>query len=200
MNLRVQPIVVFLAVLICSTTVFAQAVTTDAPFAVKTFANLQPATNPDGVINITNSGASGGNISVAVYGFSPDEQLISCCCCVVTPNALVSLSARRDVATNTLTPAVPSSIVVKLVSFTGACNASAPGALATGLLAWGTSIHALSTTPGGFALTEGRFAPATLSAAELARITSLCGFIQSNGSGFGICASCRLGGLGGSRQ
>src|SRR5262249_30538002 len=186
MNLRVQPIVVFLAVLICSTTVFAQA--TDASFQVKTFANLQPATNPDGVINITNSGANGGNLSVAVYGFSPDEQLISCCCCVVTPNALVSLSARRDVATNTLTPAVPSSIVVKLVSFIGACNAaSVTGeALRPGLLAWGTAIHALSTTPGGFALTEGQFAPATLSAAELTRITSLCGFIQSNGSGFGI--------------
>jgi hypothetical protein len=36
---------------------------------------------------------------------------------------------------------------------------------------------------------------AAISAAELARITSLCGFIQANGSGYGICRSCRLGGL-----
>jgi hypothetical protein len=35
-----------------------------------------------------------------------------------------------------------------------------------------------------------------LSAAELAHITSTCGFIQSNGSGFGICNGCAAGGLG----
>jgi hypothetical protein len=45
-------------------------------------------------------------------------------------------------------------------------------------------------------MTETAFTPSTLSATELTRITSLCGFIQSNGSGFGICRSCRLGGLG----
>jgi len=39
-----------------------------------------------------------------------------------------------------------------------------------------------------------------LSAAELARVTSFCGFIQSNGSGFGICRSCRLGGLGAAKN
>jgi hypothetical protein len=47
-----------------------------------------------------------------------------------------------------------------------------------------------------YGVTETAFTPATLSAAELTRITSLCGFIQSNGSGFGICAGCALGGLG----
>jgi hypothetical protein len=47
---------------------------------------------------------------------------------------------------------------------------------------------------------ESPFTPATLSASELARIASFCGFIQANGSGFGICKSCRLGGLGADKQ
>lgn len=192
MNLRV----VYLLVLVvaCMTIVNAQAA--DTPFQVRYAANL---TAGDSVVNVTNTGATGGNICVNVYTFSPDEQLISCCSCVVTPNGLVSLSARNDLISNTLTPAVPGSIVVKLLATTGgACNAATPGALATGMAAWGTTIHA--ATGGGFATTETPFTPATLSAAELGRISSLCGFIQSNGSGFGICRSCRTGALGSGRK
>jgi hypothetical protein len=159
----------------------------------------------DSVINITNTGTENTttgavtNICANVYTFSPDAQLISCCSCVVTPNALVSLSANSDLVSNTLTPAHPTSIVVKLLTTTGtACNAAnAPIAnLASGMLAWGTKLHALPTTPLTFGVTEIEFAQAPLSTAELMRITSFCGFIQANGSGFGICKSCRLGGLG----
>jgi hypothetical protein len=162
----------------------------------------------DSVINITNAGtantAAGAltNICANVYTFSPDEQLISCCTCVVTPNALVSLSARNDLISNTLTPAVPTSIVVKLVATVGAtCNAATvtAAALAPGMRAWGTTLHA-TPTAGAFAVTETPFSEAGLSAGELARITSFCGFIQANGSGFGICKSCRTGGQGAVKQ
>lgn len=194
MNLRVQ-LVVALAV-ICSVASFAQA--HDTPFQVRYAANVGPGSAGDSVINITNTGASGGNICVNVYTFSPDEQEVSCCSCVVTPNGLVSLSVKNDLISNTLTPAVPSAVVVKLLSTTGgACNAAAPGALAAGLAAWGTTVHA---APAGSAVTETSFTPATLSAAELSRIAGLCGFIQSNGSGFGICRSCRTGALGATKQ
>jgi hypothetical protein len=156
----------------------------------------------DSVVNITNAGSTmtgGGalsNICVDVYAFSPDEQLISCCSCTVTPNALVSLSARSDLIANTLTPAVPNSIVIKLLATAGTpCNAAVPmfGTLASGMRAWGTTLHS-TPVAGTYAVTETEFSPAVLSAAELARITSFCGFIQANGSGYGICRSCRLGG------
>jgi hypothetical protein len=201
-------------------------ITADSPFQVRYAAHLNVG---DSFVNISNSGASGGNICTNVYTFAPDEQLISCCSCVVTPNALVSLSARNDLISNTLTPAVPTSIVVKLLASTGgACNAATPGALTAGMLAWGTTIHPQTNTTstpntssncvrycsGGYpqyaswcqqncqpkttttttyATTETPFSPASLSAAELARISSLCGFIQANGSGYGICRSCRQG-------
>jgi hypothetical protein len=48
-------------------------------------------------------------------------------------------------------------------------------------------------------VTETPFLPATLSAGEASRLTNLCTFINANGSGFGICRSCRLGGLGAGR-
>jgi hypothetical protein len=174
----------------------------------------------DSVINITNAGgesttafpAQNGNLCVNVYTFSPDEQLVSCCSCLVTPDGLVSLSARNDLISNTLTPGVPTSVVIKLlasVTRTGtaaSCNAATVGtednaiALFLSLAAWGTKIHALPVTPGSpattYGVTETPFVRATVSPAELNRMTMLCGFIQTNGSGFGICRSCRFGGLG----
>ncbi len=167
----------------------------------------------DSVVNITNTGTSStgafptqnGNICANVYTFSPDEQLISCCTCKVTPNGLVSLSARNDLISNTLTPGVPTSIVVKLVASNATvCNASTVGTagnlLVPGMAAFGTTIHALPVTSGTpattYGMTETAFTSATLSRAELYRITTLCGFIQTDGSGFGICKSCRFGGLG----
>jgi hypothetical protein len=198
MRLRIQ---LALATLAFATVALAQnPIAADSPFQVKYASNLNYG---DSVINITNTGASStatnpGNLCVNVYTFSPDEQEVSCCTCTVTPNALVSLSAKTDLVSNTLTPAVPTSIVVKLVATSGgACNASVQGTLAPGLAAWGTTLHANTAAAAGtYALTETAFTPATLGSAEYTRITALCGFIQSNGSGFGICRSCRLGGLG----
>jgi hypothetical protein len=166
-----------------------------ADFLIRYASNLGTG---DSVINITNTGVSGGSICANVYAFSPDEQLISCCSCTVTPSALVSLSVRADLISNTLTPALPTSIVVKLLASTGPCNAAVAAPGGSGLLAWGTTVHALPA--GAFAVTESAFQRAGLSAAEFARITSFCGFAQANGSGFGLCRSCRLGGQGATKQ
>jgi hypothetical protein len=89
----------------------------------------------------------------------------------------------------------------------GTCTGSAAGVatatLAPGLAAWGTTAHstgALGTGP--YAITETAFKPSTLSASELAHLSQVCSFIigtsgtNGQGSGFGLCASCRLGGLG----
>ena len=191
-------------------------VTADSPFQIRYAANL---TSGDSVINITNSGANGaslngpgfggaaGNLCVNVYAFSPDEQLVSCCSCLVTPNGLVSLSVNNDLISNTLTGVRPSSVVVKLVATlaggaggtgTSCTNSAATGGtLAPGMLAWGTTIHAAAAA-GTLATTETAFSPATLSAGELASITNRCTNIIGNGSTFGICRSCRPGALGAS--
>lgn len=206
------------AVMVLSMAAFAQdgfPVAWDSPYQVRYASNLNIG---DSVVNITNSGARGadlqagttasitGAICANVYAFSPDEQMIACCSCPVTPNGLVSLSAQRDLISNTLTPAVPTSITIKLLATVpvgGSCNNSAAGVVAAtltpGMLAWGTTIHA-GPTAGVYETTETPFSPATLSAGERFRLGTLCNFILANGSGFGVCRSCRLGGLGGARK
>lgn len=175
------------------------------PFQVRYAANLGSFSSVDAAINLTNTNASGGNICANVYTFSPDEQEISCCSCLITPNALATLSVKNDLLGNTLTPAIPGSVVVKLIASAPAngttCNAATAGTngavpLVAGLAAWGTTAHATSVGGAPSAITETPFTPATLSASEQSRITGLCSFIQSNGSGYGICKSCRSGALG----
>ncbi len=177
----------------------------DGVYQVRYLANLSAG---DSYIDLTNAGTvSGidpaGRICVNVYTFDPAEELISCCACPVTPNGLNSLSARNDLISNTLTPGVPTSITVKLLSSipaAGTCNAAAPTptTLARGMKAWATTIHALtSVSPVVYNLTTSEFSKAELSATELNKLTSYCGFIQVIGSGFGICRSCRFGALGG---
>jgi len=211
---------VILATLVLAMVAFAQnPISADSPFQVRYAANLQFG---ESYIDISNSGANGaplngpgfggaaGNICVNVYAFSPDEQLVSCCSCLVTPNGLVNLGVNRDLTSKTLTGVIPTSVVVKLVATlagTGgsgtSCNNTAAtvttATLASGLLAWGTTIHA-TPVAGTYATVETAFTPATLSAGELASIGGRCTAIIGNGSGFGICASCRAGGLGAPKQ
>lgn len=180
-----------LASLIVPVGLFAQTVSgpSDA-FQVRYAANLNLG---DSVIDLTNAGSSNGaNICVNVYVFDPGEEEVACCTCTVTPNGLNSMSVKALVS-NTLTPAKPTSAVIKLLATTGTCNAGSPGALAAGMRAWGTTLHALPS--GAPALTETEFSPATLSTAELSSISSFCKFIQADGSGYGICPGCGTGGL-----
>lgn len=203
---------------------------TGADFQVRYFANLNIA---DSLINIVNTGANGvslngpgfgpvGNICVNVYAFSPDEQLVSCCSCLITPNGLVSLSVRDDLRADTLTGVAPNSMVVKLLAtatgagpvFTGStCTGSAaaaatpvfPAVLAGSTAAWATTAHipgatAVPGAPAPFAITETPFTGATLSPGERASIVNRCTNIIGNGSGFGICRGCSAGGRGAARQ
>jgi hypothetical protein len=211
MNLRIHMLV--LATLAFSALAFGQYAVDD-PTQVHYFSNLGVlATGAvgDGFINITNTGASGGSICVNVYTFAPDEQEISCCTCPITANGLQSLDVDADLISNTLTPAVPTSVTVKLVATSQAsCNAAAQPALsdlAVGMRAWGTNLHAAPTSPVTFQVTETPFLTADIAVGsnnhisdELKSDVQLCKFIGLLGSGYGVCRSCRLGGLGADHQ
>jgi hypothetical protein len=173
---------------------------------------------------------------VNVFAFDPNEELISCCSCLVTPDQTVNLGVNRDLTARTITGVVPTSVTVKLlatlaggglltnitgnvtssnggigntasaqilsgVASAGCTNSAATvtsAALANGVAAWHTTLHA-TPTPGSYATTEAPFTGGTLSAAELASIGGRCAAIVGNGSGFGICTSCQSGALGGAK-
>ena len=48
-----------------------------------------------------------------VYTFGPDEQEISCCSCLLTPNSVADLGVNRDLTNTTLTGVAPGSVVGK---------------------------------------------------------------------------------------
>ena len=175
-------------------------ITVGAVFLVRYATNLNIG---DSFVDFSNTGvtvANGAaqNLCANVYTFDPAEEMISCCTCSVTPNALQSLSVVQALISNPLTPAIPSSVVIKVIATADAvCNASAATTLAPGLRAWGTTLHQnTSTAAVSYSPTETPFSQASLSGAEFTHLTSTCGFIQSDGSGFGICKGCSAGGLG----
>lgn len=200
----------YLSAALLSTTAYAQPapVATDTSFQVNYATNLPIG---DSYVTMSNSGASStvglpiqnGNLCINIYTYEPGEALISCCSCLVTPNGLAFLSVNRDILANTHTRGVPSSVVIKLLaSSASTCNPVTVGTAgnvpAIGLLAWGTTLA--QTSAGGYTPERTPFIPATLSPAELKRMTTLCGFIQSNGSGFGLCGACRPGAAGGAAK
>jgi hypothetical protein len=164
----------------------------------------------DSVVNLTNSGAlggfePGGNMCANIYVFSEDQQLVTCCTCPLTPNHLKTLSVRNDLISNTLTPGVPIGVTIGVVGSAvpvGGCNAAAPGAPTPGVIGFGATIHA--NPDGTYTSTNYPFVTAILNGTpntgELAKMTAYCGFIQANGSGYGICKSCREGAAGAARQ
>ncbi len=174
-------------------------------FQIRYAANLDVG---DAAVSIINAGSlSGkdpeGRICANVYAFAPTEELISCCSCMVTPNGLNSLSVNRDIMSTVLTGTKPSSIVIKLLASkpnnSGLCDPTSPNTsnLVSGMLAWGTSLHPMSSYPVTYGVTETRFTPAELSAAELSRLTTFCQFVKILGSQVtGICKSCQPGALG----
>ena len=186
-----------------------------------------------GYIDISNAGELGadgfgplsgttGRICVNVYVFTADEQESECCSCLVTPNALVRLTAADLIGNpgNGVTPTL--GVVVKLLAtipgattatagtntqatFTGsACNAAltfTSANLAPGMVALATKFHTNSTTtPASVSLTETRFSNEALSPTELTKLTNLCQFLGGNQSGAGLCKACSLGGLGAGRR
>jgi hypothetical protein len=146
-------------------------------------------------ILFSNTGANNaGDLCVSAYVFAPDEQLVSCCSCKVTRNALGSALVGRDLTSNTLTPAKENSVVVKLLATAAAganCDAANPGLPASGLAAWMNTFHLSNGLTGRLVASETPFTNSRLSTAELNVMTGLCGFIKSNGSGYGICNICR---------
>ncbi|MGD1093697.1 MAG: hypothetical protein ABSB35_17130 [Bryobacteraceae bacterium] len=210
-----KQIILVFATLAISTVAFAQP---QNFYQIGFAANLNIG---DSEFNISNDGTNGGfypntlgagNICVNVYTFDPSEEMVSCCACLVTPNALVSLSAKNDLINNVLTPAIPTSIVIKLVASTPGtatggvftvCNPTivpAIGADEDGTLAWGTTLEP-AATPGTYGPVNVPFINGTNpNNSELDALANVYALVQAEGTGYGVCKSCALGALSGTKQ
>ena len=178
-----------------------------------------------GFYNNNTTGNGAGNLCVNVFTFDPSEEEISCCSCLVTPNALVSLSAKNDLINNVLTPAIPTSIVIKLTSTvpgtsTGVvynvCNPTitetvsaglspladnTPYDLTLGMLAWGATLEP-SSPAGTYSPVAVPYLRSNLRAlpSRDADLTSVCSLRAAGRHWLRQCTSCALGALSGSKQ
>jgi hypothetical protein len=192
-----------LGVMLVSSGVFAQS--QDSPFQISSFSELD---HGEAYVTFTNSGGSSsvafptqnGTLCANIYVYSPDAIQASCCSCLVPANGLVSAAVKQSllsVAPNRPLLTAPSLVVKVLASVAsgGQCNASTVGTgtnvLATGLLASATGLAIAGTDPPAYFPTRTNFASATLSAAELVRMTTFCALQNSP---TGICKGCQLGG------
>lgn len=150
-----------------------------------------PSSSPINNLNTTDSFinlSASTNLCVNTYVFSPSNSLLACCSSSIAPFQPYYLSARQDLISNSINPSVPANILVKISGSTtngSACNPGTPGAVVPSLST------TLASTAGGSGTAFPQFAP---SEDDL----TACKFIQSSGSGFGICRQVHA--LGGSGQ
>ena len=160
-----------------------------------------------------------GQLCANFYAFSYDATLISCCSCNVPASEMFTLSAKNDFASNTLSPTIPDSMVVKMAVTEGgsqckgnaASNVTGAAFLAqadrtvaaadpfqgrTGLVAWARNLRSGKSGPaepgnGGIEF----LVQSSVGQNEMDRISGMCAALRKSGSGYGICKSCKLGGI-----
>ncbi len=157
------------------------------------FSNSNVAGAPDATVRIDNPGLTYGNLCAMIYVFDNDQQLTECCGCVETHNGLRTLSVKKDLTSNPLTPSFSKTGVIKIVSAAvnnSPCDPTSNVSPKANLRAWGT--HIQNPVGGAYPITETEFSDSTLGATELANLEAQCAFIGILGSGAGIC-TCGTG-------
>jgi len=145
---------------------------------VNYFVNANTEGAPDGTVQLTNTGATGGNIYAAIYVFYPDEEMAECCACSLTPDDLRTLSINGNLTSNTLTSSPLNNGTITIIP---SSSASPTTITPSGQIsAWGT--HVLTT-----GVTEEEFQSANLSVKEITSLENQCNAIFLDGSGHGVC-------------
>jgi hypothetical protein len=157
------------------------------------FSNSNTPGAPDATVRIDNPGLTYGNLCAMIYVFDNDQQLTECCGCVETHNGLRTLSMKKDLTSNPLTPSFSKTGVIKIISAAvnnSPCDPTSNVTPKANLRAWGT--HIQNPVGTAYPITETEFSDSTLGATELANLEAQCAFIGILGSGAGIC-TCGTG-------
>ncbi|QNI30919.1 Ig-like domain-containing protein [Alloacidobacterium dinghuense] len=169
----------------------ASATITVQPLAIVGY--FDATSGVDTTLRITNPAITGQDLCAMIYVFDNDQQLSECCGCLVSQNGLRTLSLNNNLLNNPLTGVQSKSGTVMVVSADYAsnlsCNASAM--TPTGAqIAWST--HLLKSSTGQTVSTEDTFSASPLNATLSSSLQAQCSFVQTLGSGQGIC-SCGTG-------
>ena len=116
---RILPVLA-IALVIAMASGLAIAQDAGAPFKTNYFSN-NIAAAPDATLRITNDGAlggiqPGGDLCAMVYVYAADQQQVSCCGCLVTPNGLQTADVKTNLTSNPLTGHVPTDGVIQVIT------------------------------------------------------------------------------------
>ncbi len=151
----------------------------------------------DETVNIVNPGiqstsSTAPTLCANIYVFDEGEELKECCSCPVTANGAIQLSVNSDLTSNPGN-GLPFAqgqgeldVVPGTVPSTGVCDAANP-VPAPDLTVWATHV-APSSASSGTSIVEAPASDLSLSGGNLTTLTSLCGFIEGNDSGSGVCS------------
>lgn len=160
-----------------------------ADVTVSYFSSANTPGAPDGTLRISPTMITNGSICALVYVFAADQQLSECCGCAVSENGLLVLSLDSNLTANPLTGSFVQSGVVKVVPVDMRSDVNcdpSTGDPNYGVQAWGTHIGPVG--PNAWSVTESTASHSPLMTDDIQAMQSQCGFIQSNGSGSGICS------------
>lgn len=171
----------------------------DTPYQTSFAANLNIA---DSVIHLAYDAASGTSVGVQqplcgnLYAIDPSTfSVIACCSSLLQKNSLMYTPVKSGLLNGGSVPATNSTLVYMMASIaqSSACAAHTVGtggnALATGIIAWMTTFHAVprfgGTTPVPtstvtYTLSKTGFTLSTLSAAQLSTLNSECATVTSS--------------------
>lgn len=184
-------VVCTLALTLCAGYALAATTSYTDTLKVDYFINANTEGDWVAVVQVTNTGYSGGNVCADVFVFDPYEEMQECCSCLITPNDLRTLSVNKDLTANTLTHNVLTTGSIRIVSAatsSGSCPLPYKNItpVSSTVRSWATHIQT------GNHITESASQDAPLGSSELTALQNGCYAINLVGSGSGVC-SCGTG-------
>jgi hypothetical protein len=172
----------------------------DNVYDVGYFTNANAAGAPSAHLRLTNDGAYNADdttqpLCANIYVFDTNEEMQECCSCLVTPNGYLDLSVNSNLLGNILDHGTkPTRGIIKEVSSEVPFICTPTGVDPyDGIKGWLTHVQK-GATAGTFSLTETPLTDSYLSATELVvNLAETCGFVQSLGTGTGVCSCTDAG-------
>jgi len=170
------------------------------------FANANASGAPSAQLRLTNDGAEPEEGSAPamplcanIYVFDTAEEMQECCSCEVTPDGYLDLSVNSNLLGNILDHGTkPTRGIIKVVSssFLVAKDLCTPTLFDpfSGIKGWLTHVQK-GATAGTFSLTETPLTDSALNFPDELEVNlqETCGFVQSLGSGTGVCSCADAG-------
>jgi hypothetical protein len=166
------------------------------------FANANASGAPSAQLRLTNDGAEPVEGSAPaiplcanIYVFDTAEEMQECCSCEITPDGYLDLSVNTNLLGNILDHGTKPTrgVIALLPTFLPVCNAAAFDDITLGIKGWLTHVEK-GATSGTFSLTETPLTDSSFSREETTfNLQETCGFVQSLGSGTGVCSCTDAG-------